>query len=88
MISNKHKKTLAAVFEEPTRANINWNDILALFKALGAEVSEGRGSRIRVALKGIRATFHRPHPEKETDKGTIKSVRRFLLEAGIKIHEI
>ena len=52
--------------------------------ALGGEVSEGSGSRIRVALNGVRAVFHRPHPEKETDKGTLKSVRRFLLEAGVK----
>ncbi|WP_308189086.1 MULTISPECIES: type II toxin-antitoxin system HicA family toxin [Nostoc] len=32
----------------------------------------------------MRATFHRPHPEKETDKGAVKSMRRFLTEAGIK----
>jgi hypothetical protein len=30
------------------------------------------------------AVFHRPHPEKETDKGALKSVRRFLKEAGIE----
>ncbi len=34
---------------------------------MGAEITEGRGSRVRVALKGVRAVFHRPHPEKETD---------------------
>ncbi|WP_363318184.1 hypothetical protein [Nostoc sp. NMS4] len=32
----------------------------------------------------MRAIFHRPHPEKETDKGAVKSMRRFLTEAGIK----
>lgn len=82
-MDNKHRKTLAAIFEDPVRSNINWNDIEALFKALGAEVTEGRGSRVRVALNGVKAVFHRPHPEKETDKGTVKSVRRFLLEAGV-----
>jgi hypothetical protein len=82
-MDNKHRKTLTAIFEEPTRSNINWNDIETLFKALGAEVTEGRGSRVRVALNGVKAVFHRPHPEKETDKGTVKSVRRFLLEAGV-----
>ena len=39
---------------------------------------------MRVALKDVRAVFHRPHPRKETDKGALKSVRRFLAEAGIK----
>ncbi|MCJ2041254.1 type II toxin-antitoxin system HicA family toxin [Methylobacterium sp. J-059] len=51
--------------------------------ACGAEITEGRGSRIRVALHGVRAVFHRPHPQKETDKGAVKSVRRFLIEAGV-----
>ena len=53
----------------------------------GAEVSEGSGSRVRVYLSGVRAVFHRPHPEKETDKGAVKSVRRFLQEAGFTAKE-
>ena len=56
--------------------------------ALGAEVSEGAGSRVRIALNEIRAVFHRPHPQKETDKGAVKSVRRFLIEAGVENDEI
>ena len=44
---------------------------------------EGRGSRVRVSLNEVRAVFHRPHPRKETDKGALKSVRRFLSEAGV-----
>ncbi len=39
---------------------------------------------MRVKLNGIRAVFHEPHPEKETDKGAVKSVREFLIEAGIE----
>ena len=82
-MQDKHRKTLEAIFEVPERANISWRDVEALFVALGAEVSEGRGSRVRVALNDVRAVFHRPHPRKEADKGTVKSVRRFLQEAGI-----
>jgi hypothetical protein len=48
-----------------------------------AEISEGRGSRVRIALHGVRAVFHRPHPRKETDRGAVASMRRFLIEAGI-----
>jgi hypothetical protein len=72
------------VFATPVRAGIAWRDIEALFMACGGEISEGEGSRIRVALNGVRAVFHRPHPRKETDKGAVRSVRRFLIEAGIK----
>jgi hypothetical protein len=82
-LSAKHKDTLEAVFADPVRSSIPWRDIEALFAACGAEISEGAGSRIRVALNGVRAVFHRAHPQKETDKGAVKSVRRFLTEAEI-----
>ncbi len=80
----KNRKTLTAIFQEPIRSDINWTDIEGLCRALGGDVSEGRGSRVRIALNGIRAVFHRPHPKKITDKGALKSVRRFLLTAGVK----
>jgi hypothetical protein len=83
-VDKKHRKTLEAIFEKPERANIAWRDVETLFIALGAEVTEGNGSRVRVALKDVRAVFHRPHPRKETNKGAVKSVRRFLESAGVK----
>ena len=83
-MNKKQKRTLFAIFSKPTPVNINWQDMEKLFLALGEEISSGKGSRVRVALNGVRAVFHRPHPEKETDKGAVNSVRRFLTEAGIK----
>jgi len=80
----KHHDTLAAIFADPVRANISWAAIEAMLRHLNAEISEGRGSRVRVSLHGVRAVFHRPHPQKETNKGTVRSMRHFLLEAGIK----
>lgn len=81
-MKGKHARTLEAVFANPVRANVLWADVESLFAAFGAEISEGRGSRVRVSLDGIDAVFHRPPPQKETDKGALKSVRRFLTEAG------
>jgi hypothetical protein len=83
-MNNKQNKTIEAIFAVPTRSNIPWTDIESVLKAYGAELSEGRGSRVRVHLNGVRAVFHRPHPERVTDKGAIDSVRRFLIEAGVK----
>lgn len=80
----KHRRTLQAIFARPDRADIAWRDMESLLVAVGAELSEGNGSRVRIALHGVRAVFHRPHPEKETDKGAVKSMRRFLQEAGIE----
>lgn len=82
-MNHKQIQILNAVFRDPIQANIMWSDVETLLDALGAEISEGNGSRVRVYLKGVRAVFHRPHPEKEVDKGAIKSIRRFLMEAGI-----
>lgn len=81
-MSKKHRSTLQAVFDDPVRSNIAWRDVEAMLVALGAEITEGAGSRVRIALNGVRAVFHRPHPQKETDKGAIRSLRRFLTEAG------
>jgi hypothetical protein len=83
-LSRKHQATLEVVFATPVRDSIAWRDIEALLVACGGEISEGEGSRVRVALNGVRAVFHRPHPQKETDKGAVRSVRRFLSEAEIK----
>ena len=35
----------------------------------------------------IRTVFHCPHPRKEIDRGALKSMRRFLKEAGITPEE-
>jgi HicA toxin of bacterial toxin-antitoxin, len=83
-LSGRHHKTLSSVFAEPVLSSVLWSDIEGLLQALGAGLSEGQGSRVRVHLNGVRAVFHRPHPRKETDKGALKAVRRFLIAAGVE----
>ena len=83
-MTRKHKKTLEAIFEDPVRSNVIWSDIEKLILHCGGELDEGSGSRVRIFLNGTRAVFHRPHPKKETDKGALKSMRRFLTAAGVK----
>ena len=56
-------------------------------RPLGAELTEGSGSRVRIYLNGVRAVFHRPHPEPDTDKGALKSMRRFLREADVELED-
>ena len=83
-LSRRHRRTLGKIFEQPRRADVEWRPVLALLGALGAEVSEGRGSRVRMVLNGVRAVFHKPHPRKEMDKGSLGSMERFLTAAGIE----
>ena len=66
------------------RIGKNQLGIESLFVSLGAAVEEGRGSRIRILLNHQEAVFHRPHPQKETDKGALVSVRKFLENAGVE----
>jgi hypothetical protein len=78
---NRHQRTLESIFEK--QAGIPWKAIESMLENLGAEIEEGRGSRVRIYLRGLRGDFHRPHPQKETDRGAVASMKRFLLEAGI-----
>lgn len=84
ILNNKQRNTLKLIFEDPVCSDVVWNDIEKLFTVLGGKVSEGNGSRVRVLLNGVIAIFHRPHPERVTDKGVLKSVRRFLVNAGVE----
>ena len=80
----KHKRTLEALYAKPVRSDIRWADIEGLLLALGAERSEGNGSRVRFILADFEAVFHRPHPRPETNKGAVVSVRDFLTRPGFK----
>jgi hypothetical protein len=82
-MNRRQRRTLRRIFAEPTPADLRWKDIESLLRAAGAEVSEGAGSRVRVALNGVRAVFHRPHPSPETKRGAVRTVRDFLTAAGV-----
>lgn len=79
-----HRKTLEAIFARPVRGGGRWAEIEALFRELGAEVTEREGSRIGVFLFGEVRVFHRPHPSPDTDKGAVASVRKWLEANGVE----
>jgi hypothetical protein len=85
--ARKHQKVLGRIFHDPPPANIRWREVETLLRSLGAEISEGRGSRVRIELNGVRAVFHRPHPHPQVDRGALRSLRRFLVEAGVSPEE-
>lgn len=76
-MNSKNKKTLKAIFASPVKESVSWQDIENLFLAVGAELIEGRGSRIRFSKETTIATFHRPYP--------IKDARNFLMQLGVKL---
>jgi len=83
-MNSKQQKTLEGIFAEPVKSNINWDDIQSLLLSLKADMKEGAGSRVGFSLKGVDIVIHRPHPQKEVDKGAVKSLKKFLINAGVK----
>ena len=86
-MNSKQRKTLRDVFFHPVHPQIRWADIESLLIALGATIREAEGSRVTVMLNNVYAVFHRPHPRPTVDKGSVRSVRRFLSNAGVKSDE-
>lgn len=83
-MNSAQKQTLARIMGQPTPANLRWSEIESALRALECEISEGSGSRVRVALNGVRAVFHRPHPSPKAKQSSVRAVRDFLTSAGIK----
>ncbi len=83
-MNRRHQRILEKIFEKPVRSDVKWSDIESLLIALGAALSEESGSRVRIELNGEDAVIHRPHPRPEADKGSLVSMRRFLLQMGVK----
>ena len=79
-MNSKHRKTLAAVFAKPTSGAIAFKDLVAL----GCELTEGAGSRVRFDKDGLAYLCHRPHPGKEAKRYQIEDVRQFLERLEIK----
>lgn len=84
-MGKKHDRTLVAIFARPTRANIPWDDVVALIKYLGGAVHDDRGGSMReFVLNGVRAVFHEPHPQNEIPQAMVRRLRNYLEEAGIE----
>ena len=80
----KHRKTLVAIFTDPAPKQLEWKAIEALLVAVGAEIVEGRGSRVRFHKGGEIGSFHRPHPKKEAKPYQVKDARDFLIRIGVR----
>ncbi len=83
-MNNKQQNTLQIIFRNPVVNNLEFKKIESLLVALGAELIEGEGSRVRFVLNGVVATFHRPHPNKEAKPYQVRDVRNFLTQAGVE----
>ena len=83
-MNRKQRKTLEAVFDDPINGNLIWRNVESLLVGVGCQVIEGSGSSVTFEKDGFRATFHRPHPQKEALRYRIKDTRQFLENLGVR----
>jgi hypothetical protein len=83
-MSNRHRRTLEAVFRDPVSATLVWSEVEKMMVHRGAIIYERKGSAITVELNEKFTSFHRPHPHKEAKQYQIRQVREFLTQAGVE----
>lgn len=83
-VSSKQQKTLEAICANPINGNLSRALIKNLLVAVGCRIVEGRGASITVEKNGVRAYFHRPHPQKEALRYRVRDAREFLTRIGVQ----
>lgn len=83
-MNSKQRKALEAIFANPVDGALEWSRIESLLVAVGCRVIEGNGSSVTFEKGGVRAYFHRPHPQREALRYRVLDVRQFLQQIGVK----
>jgi hypothetical protein len=83
-VNSKNRKTFAAIFTKPTPVSIVFSEIESLVKALGGEVIEREGSRVKITLLTEQWHCHRPHPGKEAKRYQVEEARELFERVGMK----
>ena len=83
-MNSKQRRVFVAVFRNPVSGSIPWASIEGLLIAVGCQLIEGNGARVRFAKDGMIATFHRPHPQREAKKYQVEDARAYLKRLGIE----
>ena len=81
-MNHRHRKVLHALFTHPISSNIAFRDVEAVFKELGADVSNSHTGKLHVALNGHSANFG--HVKHSLPKNEVTQVRKFIETCGIE----
>jgi len=82
-LNGNHQDTLRQIYANPVPVNLEWRKVESLLLAIGCQLVEGRGSRVRFEKNGKVATFHRPHPAKEAKPYQVRDARAYLELLGV-----
>ena len=78
----RHRRTLERMRATPTPADIRWEEIEALLRALGVDLIERAGSRVQLVKGAESMVVHRPHPQPTTRRDTVRDIAKFIERAG------
>ena len=81
-MSQKHDRTLAAIFKTPTAKTLRWNELAGLLKSIDCEMLQRAGSRVMFVRGDVIARIHKPHPRPELEEYQVKDAREFLIAIG------
>jgi hypothetical protein len=79
-LSKASRKTLQALYRHPIAHNLEWADVVALFKALGT-VEQKSHNEITFGIGGIHHRVRKPH-SKDITVDELLEFRRILTQAG------
>ncbi len=83
-MNRRNRRTLEAIFEQPTRSDVRFAELESLLRALGARKLKRKGSRRCFVLpEGAVINLHEPHPRPELAKYQVEALREFLEARGI-----
>ena len=83
-MNSRHKKTLASLFFTPIKKNIKWSDVEKLIGAVGGEIKQGDGSRIRINISNQSLNIHTPHPQKELKPYQVRALKKLFSDTGVQ----
>ena len=79
-LAGAHRRTLEAIFRHPSAHNLEWRDVIALIKKIGA-VDEKANSEFAFRVGGERHLMRKPHT-KDLTGSEVLELREFLRRAG------
>ena len=83
-LRSRHQRTLERIFVRPTPSDIRWSEVVSLMRALDVEITEAAGSRVRFTKESVGVTVHRPHPQPNLRRDSVRHIARFLGRIGVE----
>ena len=82
-MNGHQRKILQRILATPASGTIRFSDVESLLEALGAEVIQSKGSRVRFYLQGEQWHTHRPHPGNEAKRYQVRDLQELFQRLGI-----